>query len=619
MLGYIKTIADFLDDDNDSIVNQLIEIYPGSSESQILAWKTLVNDLKASIKKSNITRDAVIAIEYALPTSGMGIDVLICGFDKDNNKICYIIESKQWNDDYITTRIFSNYREDERELHPQIQVYRHSLSFKEYTDCGYNFDVSSFVFIRNCSQSGITELIAKNPIPSTKNIPIYNQLDRIITIISASLINGTENMIEELQQASYKPSKDIISAMESILNHEEPFVLTNEQVDAITKIKNNIKNGKRIIRVTGAAGSGKTAILLNLYIELLNSKDLGNDVRPIFVSGAQNTAFYKNKYPQIESSFEYSFSLRKVIAPTCGNKYIVLMDEAQHNQSGIITDVLNRGATLIVCYDITQVINANNAVQELKNIEQRDDFFSIELTSSVRYNGSQIAEKNIRNYLKGNNSFEEDALFDFRVFNDFKSSQTAITATIKQNPHSTFAVTGLLCNDSKNYTTENNPNSILYTNWGYKSECSWLPYVHKKDYFNSSPNLWVGTWWMPGLDVDYTAVIVGGDAIRTSQGIIGNPQQSKHYQMIISVAEKLEFPSNLFVQKSNGYKKTTDNYNSTKNILDYIEKPENSSQKEKFIKLFSQLLRNNYYIMMTRAHKGCFVYFANDTTKGENV
>ena len=143
--------------------------------------------------------------------------------------------------------------------------------------------------------------------------------------------------------------------------------------------------------------------------------------------------------------------------------------------------------------------------------------------------------------------------------------------------------------------------------------------MHKKDYFNSSPNLWVGTWWMPGLDVDYTAVIVGGDAIRTSQGIIGNPQQSKHYQMIISVAEKLEFPSNLFVQKSNGYKKTTDNYNSTKNILDYIEKPENSSQKEKFIKLFSQLLRNNYYIMMTRAHKGCFVYFANDITKGENV
>lgn len=50
MLGYIKTIADFLDDDNDSIVNQLIEIYPGSSESQILAWKTLVNDLKASIR-----------------------------------------------------------------------------------------------------------------------------------------------------------------------------------------------------------------------------------------------------------------------------------------------------------------------------------------------------------------------------------------------------------------------------------------------------------------------------------------------------------------------------------------------------------------------------------------
>lgn len=618
MLGYIKSIADFLNDDNICIVNQLEEFYPNSSDSQILAWKTLVNDLKVSIAKSNLVRDAIIAVEYELPTNGMGIDVLICGFDKNKKKICYIIESKQWNDDYIATHTFSNYREDERELHPQIQVYRHKLGFKEYTDCGHNFDVFPCVFIKNSSNNGIKELIAKNPIPSTKNINIYNKLDDILNSISTSLLYVTNNLIEDLKNAAYKPSKDIISAMKSILTHNEPFILTDEQVDAITNIKKCIKNGKKIIRITGAAGSGKTAILLNMYIELLNSKDLGSDVCPIFVSGAQNTAFYKNEYPQIESSFEYSYSLKKVIKPTYGNKYFVLMDEAQHNLSGIITEVLNSGATLIVCYDITQVINANNAVQELKNIEQRDDFCSIELSKSIRFNGSQLAEKNIRNYLKGNNYFEEDSIFDFRVFNNLISFQTAITSTIKQNPNASFAVTGLLCNDSKNFTIENNSNSILYTDWKYKSECKWMPYVCKKNYFNSSPNLWVGTWWMPGLDVDYTAVIVGGDAIRTSQGIIGNPQQSKHYQMIISIATKLEFPNNLFVQKSNGYKKTTDNYNSTKNILDYIEKPENSLQKEKFIKLFSQLLRNNYYIMMTRAHKGCFVYFANDTTKGEN-
>lgn len=35
MLGYIKTIADFLDDDNDSIVNQLIEIYVNDIISSI--------------------------------------------------------------------------------------------------------------------------------------------------------------------------------------------------------------------------------------------------------------------------------------------------------------------------------------------------------------------------------------------------------------------------------------------------------------------------------------------------------------------------------------------------------------------------------------------------------
>ena len=178
-------------------------------------------------------------------------------------------------------------------------------------------------------------------------------------------------------------------------------------------------------------------------------------------------------------------------------------------------------------------------------------------------------------------------------------------------------MTGLLCIDSKNFTIENNSDSILYTNWGNKSECKWLPYVRKKEYFNSSPNLWVGTWWMPGLDVDYIAVIVGGDAIRTNNGIVGVPQQSKLYNMLISVAEKLNFPVDLFVYNTN--KNYMEKGKSVKNILDYIENPKNNKQKKQFIDFFSQLLRNNYYIMMTRARKGCFVYFANDTTKGENI
>ncbi len=618
MRGYIKSIAEFLQDDLEKIVNKLEELYPNSSDSQISAWKTLVLDLKDSIKKSNLTRDAIIAIEYELPTSGMGIDVLICGIDSSNAKTCYIIESKQWNDYYISSRVFSNYREDERELHPQIQVSRHKLSFCDYTDCGGDYKTTPFVFVRNCSHQGIDDLITRNPIESTKNIKIVNKLDDIIKVAEETIVATSNSIIEEIKQATYKPSKNIISAMQSILNHEEPFILNEEQVEVVSKIKHSIKEGKKVIRITGPAGSGKTAILLNLYIELLSGNTFGENVSPVFVPGAQNTAFYKSKYPRIQSSFEYSFSLKNVISTNGKNKYFILMDEAQHNQAGIITDIMDKGATIIFCYDVAQVINANNAIRELKQIENRDDFCSIELKTSARYNGSQVAENNIRNYIKGINKIEEDSLFDFRVFNEFSEFQSAVVSTINQHSESTVAVVGLLSNDSKKYTVENNPQSVLYTEWGYKTECKWLPYVRDKNYFGSKSKLWVGTWWMPGLDVDYIAVIIGADAIRTSQGIVGVPSQSKHYQMLISVAKKLSFPENLFTYKINGYKKTLDTFASTQNILNYIEKPENVVQKESFINLFSQLLRNNYYIMMTRAQKGCFVYFAKDTTRGEN-
>ena len=410
------------------------------------------------------------------------------------------------------------------------------------------------------------------------------------------MVSEDECIADELRNAAYSPSIEIIDAMKSIVTKEDPFILTAEQRSVVEQIEKSVLNGKRIIRIFGAAGTGKTAILLNLYIRFLEEKETGN-IRPIFISGAQNTALYRSLYPEVERSFTYSYSLKKMVEKTKGNLYVILMDEAQHNSSGIITNMVERGCTIILCYDENQTINADNPIEEIHRLEQREDFVSFELKEKIRYNGSQYAEKNIRTLLDGGSSFRDDEKYDFMVCDSFDEFQEKVFSTIREHPEETVAVAGLLSQDASDYTNESKLESKLFTKWGYKGECKWIPYVYRKDYLTENDGkIWVGTWWLPGLDVDYIAVIIGGDAKLTSNGLVAIPENAKHYKMMVSVAKDMGLPRCL---------------KSSKQIIDYINRPENEAIRHDFLDRFSKLLRNNYYITMSRGRKGCFVYFAN--------
>lgn len=618
MQGYVSTIGYFLQTDAQTIIDNLCRMYPSAGTSQITSWETLINDLKSDATISTFPEKTIVAIEYSLPTEGMAIDLLFAGQNSSGANVAFIIESKQWNDSYIQNASFSAYREDGMELHPQIQVSRHKLSFGSYLDIGSTFEIYPFVFIRNCSYRALSNMVQANPQDGVvKQIPVSNRFDEIIEQVGSTIVSNESITPETLINAEFCPSKDIVEAMKSIVTKEEPFILTEEQKETVSKVKTAISDGKKIIRIIGPAGSGKTAVLLNLYVEYLNEEN--STTRPIFISGAQNTAYYRSVYPEVQGSFNYSFSLDRMVAKTKGNLYVIMMDEAQHNQQGIITNMVNRGATLILCYDPTQIISADNSIAELKELEKRDNFITIDLKDSVRFNGSQIAETNIRNYLNGQDSIISDDNYDFRAFNSFDDFQSAVIKLMQDSPNSTVAVTGLLSFDSDLFTYEKMPGSKLFTKWGNKTECEWMPYISDKNYLlKNNGKIWVGTWWMPGLDVDYIAVIVGGDIKRTHSGVVAVPEQAKHYRMMVSIAQQMGLPESLILEKKVFGKIGIDYFRSSKKIIEYLNEPGNETIKESYINLFSELLRNNYYIMMTRGRKGCYVYFTkNDDNEEE--
>lgn len=608
MLGLVMSVSSFFSHSEEELLHELQSIYPDAEDGQITAWRTLISDIAHSNNARSLPQDCLIGIEYSLPTDGMAIDFFVAGRNIQRAPAICIVESKQWNDRFIENSNFSFHREPGRQLHPQVQIMRHKLSFSEYLDIGPGFDVTPYVFIRNCSLAGLQNLSSMNGDGPSAQISMFRDIEDLFFAVQQEISSGYPEGIDLFPNAEYTPSRGIIDAMSAIITREPPFILTPEQEQVTELIRERISEGKKIIRVTGAAGTGKTAILLNLYVDLLNEMPT-TGIRPIFVSGAQNTAYYQSKFPEVSRSFTYSYSLDKMVGPRSANRKIILMDEAQHNQPGIISDMVQRGTTLVLCYDPAQIINADNALAELKVLEEREDFVSVELHHCVRFNGSAIAEHNIERCLRGETDFQPDDDFEFHVFYDFLEFQNKIISVMRENPDKTVAVTGLLSSDADNFTHSQNPNSILYTDWSSpngweKAECRWMPYVTEKNYLETNDGkIWVGTWWMPGLDVDYIFVIVGGDAKMTRDGIIAVPECAKHFKMMASIAGELNFPQEVFSSKA---------YLTARRIRSFISRPENAEFCQRFMDRFSELLRNNYYIMMSRGRKGCFVFFTDN-------
>ena len=85
MRGYFMTVQEFLYGGilDEQIVEGLAWQYPGSSDSQIRAWRDLVQRLRNCDRLRYLPGSCVIVLEYELPTSDMAIDLMICGYNQE--------------------------------------------------------------------------------------------------------------------------------------------------------------------------------------------------------------------------------------------------------------------------------------------------------------------------------------------------------------------------------------------------------------------------------------------------------------------------------------------------------------------------------------------------------
>ena len=505
----------------------------------------------------------------------------------------FILESKQWGDDYITGAQFSEFRGNDVLLYPQVQVHHHEISFKNYLNIGTRVaKVYPYVYLENATQIGVNKVL-QNPDPNSKRIPVITDMNVFINKIIELGLNPGITGIADLYDAKYFPSKDILTAMSSLIEKEEPFVLTESQEKKVQEIYSAVNSGNKIIHISGPAGSGKTAILLNLFVRLLK-KAPETGYTPLFAPGGQNTSVYRTLYPQISDMFAFTFGMQKHLYRGSAAKTILLIDEGQSNQNGMIQNFVNSGAVVIFCYDENQIVNLDNSISELPILKTMPGYKNIKLTESVRFNGSQVYEINVNKCLNGDMNFIPDDKFYFKVATDMEDLRSEIKKIRDEHPDSTMALSGLLCDDAQQIEAASN--GLFFLKWKKKNETEWIPYIMEKNYENKyDGKYWLGTWWLPGLDVDYNVVVVGGDAIMTNDGIVGDRNQSKLVEGIRSILNYINVPQ---VDRNRGV------CSSINNFLQYCSMPGNEGYKDTFNSTVTTLIKNYYYIMLTRARKG---------------
>ena len=220
MLGYFSTVSGFSNETSSNILKQLIHTYPDAPSSQMRSWEVLIDDIKTSSSFHKLPPSAIISLEFSLCVENMSVDLLISGTTDYDENTAFIIEAKQWSDDYIYSHSFSNYRESDELLHPQTQVYHHYKSLKDYISITPEIThIIPFVYMRNASNDGCVHLCEVNPDTMSKDISIYNNIDEIFDMIADNLSGHTLLTVDSFRDAIYFPSLSIIDSMNAIITH----------------------------------------------------------------------------------------------------------------------------------------------------------------------------------------------------------------------------------------------------------------------------------------------------------------------------------------------------------------------------------------------------------------
>jgi uncharacterized protein len=605
---YEGTIAEF----NDAVIkNELADRISASFEcsfhravgpSEYRAWQQSLNYLKNSFEYTGLKENKII-IEYQLPYSTRRIDVLLFGRNQRQSDGIVLMELKQWSNENVEDcpvegNIVVDYGKFRKEqVHPSLQVQAYHYDLKDFITL---FTENPETVLDSCAYCHNYSRLGENPVlffPKFKKeineFPVFAKEDvqalGIYLKERLSAGNGFE-IFGKFITSPIRPSKMLLEHTSEMINKQQIFNLIDDQIAAYNSVMHKAKqlsqtSRKSIVIVKGGPGTGKSVIALEVMGELMRkgkivfhatgSSAFTNTLRKIVGARAQKLFKFFNSFTKTEPNSidvlicDEAHRVRK----TSDNRYTRREDRSDLPQ---IDELLRVAKLSIFLIDENQIVRPHEigSVGLIKESATRfnvrdEDIAEFELRTQFRCSGSDAYLQWLDKVLNiiDSEGVSFDARMQFKIFPSPSEMMNEIRRRNSEKKNSARIVAGFCWPWSAPNRDRTLVNDVKIGDF----EMPW----EKKDTFwkwatDDSGMEQVGTvYTAQGFEFDYIGVIFGNDLVYDwgTHGWKAIPQNSHDSQ----------------VKRSN---------------------PD-----------LTRHLQHVYRVLMSRAHKGVYVYFMDRETE----
>lgn len=266
---YSNTISDFLIDDNDKILGQLIRNHDFATENlQRNSWVKQISILKSQLLPF---KQGQIFFEFSIPRMGKRVDNILIIDD-----FVFVFEFKVGNNEY--------------QKHSIEQTVDYCLDLKNFHEGSHNVKIVPVLISTKAPDIDNTIKVIDNLFE-----PLKGNQSNITQIILQTLkySDGTKINPENWENSIYKPTPTIIEASQALYRGHSVSEISRSDAGAINLSKttecinriiekSKMTNNKSICFLTGVPGAGKTLAGLNIANERRKAYE---DENAVFLSG----------------------------------------------------------------------------------------------------------------------------------------------------------------------------------------------------------------------------------------------------------------------------------------------------------------------------------------------
>lgn len=590
-------IADILKDNYQKKLNLKV------NEAEYRSWETSLRVIKDSVDSPSLMENKIV-IEYQLPYTERRIDVILFGKSKDQKGSVVIIELKQWSNNSVKpSDIEGNLNVEygsgvHQAPHPCLQVQGYVVDMLDFIKIFQETPKTNLygcVYCHNYTRA--KESILYNPSFSQviDSYPLFAKQDvQELGEYLKSKLSGNSgiDVFNRFINSPIRPSKKLLEHAGRMINEQQVFNLIDDQIAAYNAIMDRAKkqakqHGKSVIIVKGGPGTGKSVIALEVMGELMRR---GKTVFHATGSSAFTKTLRKIMGKRLEKFYKFFFNFtqfkeNEIPVLICDEAHRIRKDSNNYgvpvafkSKNPQIDDLIRPARLSVFFIDEMQVVRPN----EIGNIDlikksaqklgvDKSNIFEFELKTQFRCSGSDTYLQWLENVLDIRKSeiqfLTKNIGMEFKIFDDPNYLKKVIAEKNKEKENSARIVAGFCWPWSEPNKDGTLVNDVKIGNFA-------MPWEKKNEFWKWATDPTgmeqVGTvYTAQGFEFDYIGVIFGND-------LVFNPKTNKW-------EAKAE------------------------NSYDLQSKRNNEN--------FTLHLKNVYRVLMSRAHKGVYVYFMNKETE----